>query len=153
MAFNTAGAASGAAVGTAIMPGWGTAIGAVLGGFAGGGGAPAGVSGSGGTETRPQAGAAQAAAMGSGLDGSAWIVNFGSNNSNTLDNRQDKTVRSAGPEATATANPRVGADPYNAYTGYLDEGMGGGGLFASVPPLVWLFVGGAVLYRLNKKKG
>lgn len=73
--FNTSGAAQGAAVGSQIMPGWGTGVGAILGGFSGGSG-----SGIGGIAV-PQD--AQSAIYGDlGLDSSGWNVNFSGMQSN-----------------------------------------------------------------------
>lgn len=69
MAFSTSGAAQGAATGTSVAPGWGTAVGALLGGFGGSsaGGGSAGYA--------PQD--AQSAIYGDlGLDASGWNVNF-----------------------------------------------------------------------------
>ena len=145
MAGELTGAAQGAAIGTTIMPGWGTAIGAVAGAFMGGGSGGSGASNGGATATPS---ATQAAVFGSGLDGSGWMVNFGNGATQTLDNRQDKTIRSTGP--TADARPSASFDPY------LSSGGGdAGGLFgpaAGVPQWVWLFVAGAVAFRFMKKK-
>lgn len=83
--FSGQGAAQGAAAGTAIMPGWGTAIGGVMGAFMGGGGG--GVASSPGASLKSEA---SAAVYGSGLDSSDWAVNFsgvqnaGSNSDKTL---------------------------------------------------------------------
>ncbi|MES2249216.1 MAG: hypothetical protein V4645_18190 [Pseudomonadota bacterium] len=145
------GAAQGAAVGTAIMPGWGTAIGAVAGAFMGGSSSTGGGASGGGAAATPMA--SQAAVFGSGIDGSGWQINFGSG-SQTLDNRQDKTIRSEGPIASATPTATGGRSPY---AGYYDEPMGGGlGLdslgLGSLPPIVWLVLFGAVAWKLSKSK-
>lgn len=148
------GAAQGAAIGTAVMPGWGTAIGAVAGAFMGGSSSTGGGAGSpGGAAASPTA--TQAAVFGSGLDGSGWQVNFGSG-SQTLDNRQDKTIRSEGP--IASANPSAGA-ARSPYATYYDDPMGGGGGLGldslglgGVPPIVWLLFFGAVAWKLSKSK-
>lgn len=74
------GAAAGAAIGTAIMPGVGTAIGGLAGSFLDdkGGGAAGG--GGGGMFTRQ---AAESAIYGDlGLDSSGWNVNFSGSQSN-----------------------------------------------------------------------
>lgn len=73
--FMPSGAAAGAQVGTQVMPGWGTAVGALLGGFSGGGG-----SGVGGIAA-PQD--AKSAIYGDlGLDSSGWNLNFSGVQSN-----------------------------------------------------------------------
>lgn len=142
------GAAQGAAVGTAIMPGWGTAIGAVAGAFMGGSSSTGG-GGAGGASATPQA--SQAAVFGSGLDGSGWQVIMGNGNTPTLDNRQDKTIRSEGP--IASANPTA-KSPYAGYYG--DPVSGGMGLdslgLGSLPPIVWMVLFGAVAWKLSKSK-
>ncbi|MEZ2296477.1 hypothetical protein [Variovorax sp. RCC_210] len=150
MAGELSGAAQGAAIGTTIMPGWGTAIGAVAGAFMGGtsGGSASG----GGASATPQA--TQAAVFGSGLDGSGWQVILGNNNNATLDNRQDKTIRSEGP--IASANPSAGAK--SPYGSYYDDPYASGGLgldslgLGGVPPIVWLVLFGAVAWKLSKSK-
>lgn len=145
------GASQGAAIGTAIMPGWGTAIGAVAGAFMGGSGG-GGASG-GGAAATPQA--TQAAVFGSGLDGSGWQVIMGNGNTATLDNRQNKEIRSEGP--IASANPSAGR-PSSPYTSYLDAGadplgMGAMGVgLGSVPPFVWLVLFGAVAWKMSRSK-
>jgi hypothetical protein len=151
MAGELQGAAQGAAIGTSIMPGWGTAIGAVAGAFLGGPSVAGGGASGGGAAATPTA--TQAAVFGSGLDGSGWQVNFGAGANLSLDNRQDKTIRSEGP--IASANPSAtGARP--AYSPYLDTGsdplgMGSLGL-GGVPPWIWLVFFGAVAWRLSKSK-
>jgi hypothetical protein len=112
-----------------------------------GGSSPAS-GGGGGAAATPQA--TQAAVFGSGIDGSGWQVNFGSG-SQTLDNRQDKTIRSEGP--IASANPSAGTkSPYTSYYGDpVSDGMGLGSL-ASLPPIVWLVLFGAVAWKLSKSK-
>lgn len=149
MEFNTAGAATGAAAGSAAGP-WGAVIGGVVGGLRAGSSGTSG-SGAGGATATPQS--SQAAAFGSGIDSSAWIVNFGDGNSNTLDNRQDKKITSTGP--TADAYPSAG----RATSPYYDAGLYGGGDLGlgamglgSVPPVVWLILAGAVVYRMTRKK-
>lgn len=144
------GASQGAAIGTAIMPGWGTAIGAVAGAFMGG--SSGGSASGGGAAATPQA--TQAAVFGSGLDGSGWQVIFGNGNTANLDNRQDKTIRSEGP--IASANPSAGRPSSSPYTEYLDAGadplgMGALGL-GGVPPLVWLALFGAVAWKMSRSK-
>src|SRR5688572_10666517 len=118
MAFNAQGAAAGAAAGAALGP-WGAAIGGIAGGFMGGGGVASGRSAAdGGAVATPTA--TQAAAFGSGIDGSGWQINFGSG-SQTLDNRQDKTITIEGPIATASAATGRPSSPYADYYG---GGMG-----------------------------
>ena len=153
MAGELAGAAQGAAIGPAIMPGIGTAIGAIGGALLGGSSvAQSGGGSPGGASATPQA--TQAAVFGSGLDGSGWQVIMGHGNTATLDNRQDKTIRSEGP--IASANPSAGGR--SPYTSYYDDPMGMGGLgldslgLGSVPPLVWVFFFGAVAWKLSKSK-
>jgi hypothetical protein len=151
MAGELAGAAQGAAIGTSIMPGWGTAIGAVAGAFMGGSSVAGGGASGGGAAATPTA--TQAAVFGSGLDGSGWQINFGAGSTLSLDNRQDKTIRSEGP--IASANPSAsGARP--GYSPYLDTGsdplgMGSLGL-GGVPPWIWLVFFGAVAWRVSKSK-
>lgn len=141
-----AGAASGAAIGTAIMPGVGTAVGALAGYFMGGssGGGTSGPGASGGPVATPSA--SQAAAYGSGLDGSGWIVNIGDGNRNDLNNAQDKTIR-----ATQSADADASQGPYlpgmGGAGGVLDSmGMGG------VPPIVWYALIGVVAWRMYKSR-
>lgn len=149
------GASQGAAIGTAIMPGWGTAIGAVAGAFMGGSSVSGGGAASGGAAANPNA--TQAAVFGSGLDGSGWQVVIGDGNTANLDNRQDKTIRSVGP--VADASPVVRAA--NPYSSYLDGGgadpLGLGGVTAglglgAVPPWMWLALFGAVAWKLSRSK-
>lgn len=119
----------------------------------GGGDASSG-SGTGGATATPQA--SQAAAMGSGIDGSAWQVIFGNGNTASLTSTQDKHIDSTGP--TASANPSAG----RATAPYYDTGMYGGsggdalGLGAlgltGIPPVVWLVLGAALIYRATKGK-
>ena len=145
------GAAQGAAVGTAIMPGWGTAIGAVAGAFMGGSSTGGGGSG-GGAAATPMA--SQAAVFGSGIDGSGWQVNFGNGATQTLDNRQDKTIRSEGPIASATPTAGGAKSPYAAYyDDPVSSGLGLGSLgLGALPPIVWLVLFGAVAWKLSKSK-
>ncbi len=131
------------------MPGWGTAIGAVAGAFMGGSSVAGGGASGGGAAATPTA--TQAAVFGSGLDGSGWQVNFGAGSTLSLDNRQDKTIRSEGP--IASANPSAsGARP----SPYLDTGSDPLGLgmtgLGSVPPWIWLLFFGAVAWRMSKSK-
>jgi hypothetical protein len=146
------GAAQGAAVGTAIMPGWGTAIGAVAGAFMGGSSVASGGSSGGGAAATPMA--SQAAVFGSGIDASGWQVNFGDGATQTLDNRQDKTIRSEGPIASATPTAGGAKSPYMGY--YDDPVSGGLGLgslgLGSLPPIVWVVLFGAVAWKLSKSK-
>lgn len=150
MAFNTQAAAAGAAAGSAAGP-WGAAIGGIAGGLLGGPSVAGGGAAGGGASATPTA--TQAAVFGSGLDGSGWQVNFGNGSTLSLDNRQDKTIRSEGP--IASANPSAtGARP--AYSPYLDTGsdplgMGSLGL-GGVPPWIWLLFFGAVAWRMSKSK-
>lgn len=153
MAGELDGAAKGAAIGTAIMPGIGTAIGAIGGALLGGSSVAqsgGGASG-GGASATPQA--TQAAVFGSGLDGSGWQVIMGNGNSPTLDNRQDKTITSEGP--IASANPSAGRSPYGSY---YDDPYAAGGLgldslgLGGVPPMVWLIFFGAVAWKLSRSK-
>lgn len=147
MAVNMQGAAQGAALGTSIMPGWGTAIGAVAGAFMGGssgGGAASGAAG--GPVATPQA--SQAAAFGSGLDGSGWSVIFGNGNTSSLNNAQDKTIRSTGPTADATATQ----SPYLPGMGGSGGGLLGDSLGIGVPPVVWMAVFAVAAWRLYSSK-
>ena len=159
MAFSSQGAAAGATAGAAFGP-WGAAIGGIAGGFLGGSSVAnpgGGSAANGGAVATPQA--TQAAAFGSGLDGSGWQVNFGSG-SQTLDNRQDKTITSDGPIANASATTGRPTSPYGDYGMGYGGGMGYGygdplGMSAlglgGVPPMVWLVLGGAVLWRVARK--
>jgi hypothetical protein len=168
MAFNASGAAAGASAGAAVgsvVPGIGTviggAVGAIAGGFmSGGGGSSGSGSGAGGAVATPQA--AQAAAMGSGLDGSAWQVIIGDGNTATLTSTQDKHIDSTGPSATAipSASAAPAYRPVAGGSGYLDGGAYGVsdslGLSAlglgGVPPILWVALGVVVLVKLGKKK-
>lgn len=149
MGFNTAGAAAGASAGAVAGP-WGAAIGGIAGGFLGGSSNGSG-SGTGGAVATPQA--SQAAAFGSGIDGSAWVVNFGNGNSTTLDNRQNKTITSTGPTADAIPSAGRATDPYYSSGLYGSAASDPLGLSAAgIPPVVWLILGAAVIYRLSKHK-
>ena len=105
-----------------------------------------------GTAIMPGIGTAIGAIGGALLGG--WQVIMGNGNTATLDNRQDKTIRSEGP--IASANPSAGGR--SPYTSYYDDPMGMGGLgldslgLGSVPPLVWVFFFGAVAWKLSKSK-
>lgn len=151
MAGELQGAAQGAALGAQVGGPWGAAIGGVAGALLGSSSVAGGGASGGGAAATPTA--TQAAVFGSGLDGSGWQVIMGNGNSPTLDNRQDKTIRSEGP--IASANPSAtGARP--AYSPYLDTGsdplgMGSLGL-GGVPPWIWLVFFGAVAWRLSKSK-
>lgn len=144
-------AAAGAVIGT-VVPVVGTALGGAIGALAGsllGDGGVAG-GGSGGPMAMATPQASQAAAFGSGIDGSGWIINFGDGNSNTLDNRQDKTITATGP--TATATPTASMSPYGTYLSGapgVASAMGLGEL-ASVPLIVWIALAGAVAWRMSK---
>lgn len=157
MAGELQGAAQGAAIGTSIMPGWGTAIGAVAGALLGGSSTAQGgsMSSGGGASAQPQS--AQAAAFGSGLDGSGWNVIIGNGSSGSVDNRQTKPIdaRGAGPVATATPTAGRGAagyDPYLSSDGYASGMFGDAGLFSAVPMWVWLVFTGAVLWKVSRSK-
>jgi hypothetical protein len=151
------GAAQGASMGAAFGP-WGAAIGGLAGGLLGasdsGGGMPSSPAMMGGAEARPMAG--QAAAFGSGLDGSGWNVVIGNGSSATVDNRQDKAIDATGPTAVAVPTSNKGAggyDPYMLSDGYVSGLFGAGSTsLATVPGWVWLLFGGAVLWRLSKSK-
>lgn len=151
MAFSTQGAAAGAAAGAVAGP-WGAAIGGIAGGFIGGPSVSGGGAAGGGAAATPTA--TQAAVFGSGLDGSGWQVNFGAGSTLSLDNRQDKTIRSEGP--IASANPSAAGARPAPYSPYLDAtsdplGMGSLGL-GGVPPWIWLVFFGAVAWRVSKSK-
>lgn len=160
MAFSTAGAAAGATAGSVAGP-WGTAAGALIGGFAGGSSGSSGSgSGAGGAVATPQA--AQAAAMGSGLDGSAWQVIIGDGNTATLTSTQDKHIDSTGPSATAipSASAAPVYRPVAGGSGYLDGGAYGMaadplGLsslgLGGVPPILWVALGVVVLVKLGQR--
>ena len=141
-------------MGTAIMPGWGTALGAVAGYFMGGSSGPsvASPAAGGGAAATPQA--AQAAVFGSGIDSSGWQVNFGSG-TQSLDNTQDKNIRNAGPvaDALAAVTPKAAAyDPYANGSPGSASGLFGevGAAFDGVNPLLWVALAGAVVWRLSK---
>lgn len=87
--FNTSGAAQGAVVGSQVMPGWGTAAGALLGGFSGGGG-----SGVGGIAAPQDATSAIYGDL--GLDGSGWNVNFSGMQSNGSNKGAPSGLEAAG---------------------------------------------------------
>lgn len=147
MAVNMQGAAQGAAIGTAVMPGIGTAVGAIAGAFLGGSSGGGGASGAaGGPVATPQA--SQAAAFGSGLDGSGWIINFGNGNTTDLNNAQDKTIRSTGPTADATASQ----SPYLPGAYGQQSGMFSDALGFGIPPVVWMAVFGIAAWRLYSSK-
>ncbi|WP_295375622.1 hypothetical protein [uncultured Pseudacidovorax sp.] len=161
MAFDSQGAQAGAAVGAAVgsvVPVIGTALGGAIGtlagGFLGGGGGSGGGSSGGGSGMQPMS--AQAAAFGSGLDGSGWQVIFGNGNSASLDNRQDKRIDATGQGPVASANQpqrntTTAYDPYlygSAYGGGLGLDLGGGVL--GVPLWAWAIFIGGVAWRMSK---
>jgi hypothetical protein len=134
---------------------WGAAIGGIAGGFMGGPSVAGSGASGGGAAASPTA--TQAAVFGSGLDGSGWQVNFGAGSTLSLDNRQNKEIRSEGP--IASANPSTGSLKPGTYSPYLDGGsdpLGMGGMgdlgLGSVPPWIWLVFFGAVAWRVSKSK-
>lgn len=147
MAVNMTGAAQGAAIGTAIMPGIGTAVGALAGAFMGGSssGGTSGPGASGGPVATPSS--SQAAAYGSGLDGSGWVINFGNGNSVDLNNAQDKTIR-----ATQSADATATQSPYLPGYGSGLGGLTGDALGIGIPPVVWIALFGFAAWRLYSSK-
>lgn len=120
-------AAAGAAAGTAIMPGIGTAIGGIAGAFMDGMG---GSSGGGASGYTPQD--AQSAIYGDmGLDGSGWNVNF----SGTQSNGSNKAAPSALDSLGLTGSGSV-------------LGMSSGMLLAGALVLV-----GLVVWKKSRSKG
>lgn len=115
-------AAAGAAMGTAIMPGIGTAVGGLAGalvdtfGGGGGGGGQAAPMPSGPTN-------AANAVYGNGLDGANWFVNF--SGSQTASGTVDKPITATGPTQTAAATGGAVIPQPPAPGGSLG-GLGGG---------------------------
>lgn len=148
------GAAQGAALGASVGGPWGAVIGGVAGAFLGGSGGGGGSSSGGASGMNPMS--AQAAAFGSGLDGSGWQVIFGNGNTTSLDNRQDKRIDAAGQGPVASANQpqrntTTAYDPYlygSAYGSGLGLDMGGAPL--GVPLWIWMVFIGGVAWRMSK---
>lgn len=155
MAFNAQGAAQGAAAGAAVgsvIPVVGTLIGGAVGGIMGAMSKPPGSSGgtsgpgaSGGPVATPSS--SQAAAYGSGLDGSGWVINFGNGNSVDLNNAQDKTIR-----ATQSADATATQSPYLPGYGSGMGGLAGDALGIGIPPVVWIALFGFAAWRLYSSK-
>lgn len=133
------GIAAGAAVGTQIMPGWGTAIGAVAGGLLdafGGGGQSA-------ASAKPEGPASAAIGVyGSGLDGSNWNVNFGGSQTNTSE--ANKPFTASGPTASTAAGGGILPAASGGGGAPLDSLVGG----TSVPSWALYLAAGLGLWKL-----
>lgn len=117
-------ASAGAAAGTAIMPGIGTAVGGVVGALADtfmGGGA-------GSASAMPQN--ATTAVYGSGLDGSNWNVNFSGMQTATSSADKSGSMGASGSAAT----------PGAAFS------------FGQVPVIVWVALAAVVVWKSKFKK-
>lgn len=122
------GAAAGAALGNAAMPGVGGAVGGLLGSFLDGGG----VAGGGGAASPLNS---QTAVYGSGLDGSGWAINIGSG-------KQDAA---SSPTSSAGISPGIG-QPAGAG---LFAGLGGLSL-DGIPNWFWFVAAGVVLWKRSR---
>jgi hypothetical protein len=141
-------AAAGAAAGTAIMPGIGTAIGAVggllLDSFMGGGESTA-AQGPAGTSS------AAVAVYGSGLNADNWNVNFKGSQTNT--STANKRLDATGPTAN-TAGQGGAILPPAAIRSAEGEGgglgLGLGGSYYGVPVWAWAGMIGLVAWKASK---
>lgn len=119
-------AQAGAAAGTAIMPGIGTAVGGLAGALA-----DTFMGGAGGSSSAPQN--SQTAVYGSGLDGSGWAVNIG---------KGTQTATSA-PASAAGINP---ADSLGSMASSALGGFNLGG----IPNWFWFAAVGVVLWKKSR---
>lgn len=127
-------AQAGAAMGTAIMPGMGTAIGGLagalgdtfMGGVGGGGGGPQ---------------TAHTAVYGSGLDGSNWNVNF--SGTQTAKSSADKSPLG---DTIPSVSQYGGIPSAASFAGGLGDTLG------SVPWPLWAALGVVVVWKLKSKK-
>lgn len=136
-------AAAGAAAGTAIMPGIGTAIGGIAGALL-----DDSMTGSSGSGTGPAgSNSAAVAVYGSGLNADNWSVNF----SGRQDVRADaaKTLNATGPTATTAAQGGTVLPPALAGLG---AGLASSIESLGVPSWAWLAVGGLLLWKLSKSR-
>lgn len=128
---------AGAAVGTAIMPGIGTAAGTLVGGLMDsfmGGGSPA-QSGPAGPS------AASAAVYGSGIAADNWSVNFRGTQTNSPS--AYKPFEATGPTASsASGQGTAGLSGLPSFTG------GGSGF--QVPSWAWIALAGLIAWRASK---
>lgn len=133
-------AAAGAAAGTAIMPGIGTAIGGIAGALLDSEMSNSSGSGTGMAGTS----SAASAVYGSGLNADNWVVNFGGTQSVTAN--AEKSLRATGPTASTAAQGGT-LLPADSAAGL---GLDLSGL-QSVPLWAWA-VGGIVLWKLKSRK-
>lgn len=120
------GAAAGGAIGNAMVPGVGGAVGALFGSFIDGG-----MVGGGGSSAPLNS---QSAVYGSGLDGSGWAVNF-------------QGVQSATSAPTNAAGIMPGSTPA-AGLGGLGSGLGLG----TIPTWFWMAAAGVILWKKSSSK-
>jgi hypothetical protein len=134
-------AAAGAAAGTAIMPGIGTAIGGIAGALL-----DSSMTGSSGTGPAGTSSAA-VAVYGSGINADNWSINFGG--------RQDvraeaaKTMNATGPTATTAAQ---GGTVMPAQLSGMGSDIAASMASLGVPSWAWFAVGGLVLWKLSKSR-
>lgn len=134
-------AAAGGAIGTAFMPGIGTAIGTIAGGLLDG---P--MVGSSSAPSGPTS--AATAVYGSGLSGDNWFVNFGGTQS--ASGTVDKPFSATGPTATTAAQ---GGTILPAAQGTLAGVASSLGIdLSSVPLWAWVGLGGLVIWKLKSRK-
>lgn len=130
-------AQAGAAMGTAIMPGIGTAIGGLAGAlgdtFMGGGGSAASAGG-------PQT--AHTGVYGSGLDGSNWNVNFSGT----------QTATSSADKSGPMGDTIPGVSQYGGIPSPASLVGGLGDTLGAVPWPLWAALGAVVLWKISKSK-
>lgn len=142
--------AAGAAIGTAFLPGLGTALGTIAGGLLEGGMT--------GSSSAPPAGPASAAVAvyGSGLNADNWAVNF--SGTQTVTAKADKTLTASGPTAAAAAQgsyavPALPGMPAQQGLAGVAAGLGlDTQAFKTVPLWVWAALAGVVLWKLKSRK-
>jgi hypothetical protein len=119
-------ATAGAAAGTAIMPGIGTAVGGIVGALADGF-----MSDSSGSAAAGGPQSAHTGVYGSGLDGSNWNVNFGGTQTNK------SSADKSGALGDTASIPGMAA---------VTGSLGG------IPIYVWAALGAVVVWKISKSK-
>ena len=137
-------AAAGAAAGTAIMPGIGTAIGGIAGALLDGEMSKGGGSGTGPAGTS----SAAVAVYGSGLNADNWFVNFAGTQSAT--GNAEKSLSATGPTATTAAMGGTIMPPPSSGLGLDLSGVES--QLQAVPLWAWAIVGGLLIWRLKSRK-
>lgn len=138
---------AGAAVGTAIMPGIGTAVGAIGGalleGFMGGD-SPASAQGPAGPSS------AAVAVYGSGLNGDNWNVNFRGSQVNT--SSAYKPFSATGPTASTAGQGGAVVPPHSAEGDASGPALSLGGSYYGVPVWAWAGAIGLIAWKALKSR-